>query len=150
MNGQERSFEQTDGITNLSQPWFGSFDVEKAMASDPSVAEVVVVPMTLHLDGQALSAFITLREGVAESEELKTALTRRVEEEIGLIGIPESSTSRPACPGHDQARSCAIFSKRWLRTNFAPEELAAAGQTGRAAIQLLLARQNHPIMKGTL
>ena len=150
MNGQERSFEQTDGITNLSQPWFGSFDVEKAMASDPSVAEVVVVPMTLHLDGQALSAFITLREGVAESEELKTALTHRVEEEIGLIGIPEKFYFAPRLPRTRSGKIMRDILQEMAENKLCTRELAAAGQTGRAAIRLLLARQNHPIMKGTL
>jgi acetyl-CoA synthetase len=89
MSDQERLIGQIDGVANLSFYRVGSSDVERAMASDPNVSEVVVVPMVLHLDGQALSAFVTLREGVAESEELKMALTNRVQEEIGPIGIPK-------------------------------------------------------------
>jgi acyl-coenzyme A synthetase/AMP-(fatty) acid ligase len=149
MNDQERSIE-TYGMASLSQHCFGSSDVERAMAGDPSVAEVVVVPNTLHLGGQALSAFITLREGVAESEELKTALTHRVQEEIGPFGIPEKFYFGPSLPRTRSGRIMRDIIQEMAENKLCTREFDAAGQPGRAAIRLLQARQNHPMMKGPI
>jgi len=48
--------------------------------------------------GQALYAFVTLAEGVPETEELKKELVMHVRKEIGPIAAPEAIQFAPALP----------------------------------------------------
>jgi acetyl-CoA synthetase len=55
----------------------------------PKVAEAAVCPMPHDIKGQALYAFVTLKEGILESEELKKELVTWVRKEIGPIATPD-------------------------------------------------------------
>jgi len=59
------------------------------LVSHAKVAEAAVAPMPHDIKGQALYAFVTLKEGVHESEELKKELAVHVRKEIGAIAVPD-------------------------------------------------------------
>ncbi|MHC4706316.1 MAG: acetate--CoA ligase [Planctomycetota bacterium] len=87
-----------DDVVNVSGHRIGTAEVESALVSHEKVAEAAVVPTPHEVKGQALYAFVTLREGVSESEELKKELILHVRKEIGPIAAPEAIQFAPALP----------------------------------------------------
>ena len=87
-----------DDVVNVSGHRIGTAEVESALVSHDKVAEAAVAPMPHEIKGQALYAFVTLRDGVSESEELKKELVLHVRKEIGPIAAPEVIQFAPALP----------------------------------------------------
>ena len=80
---------RVDDVVNVSGHRIGTAEVESALVSHPLVAEAAVAPMPHDIKGQALYAFVTLKDGVAESEELKKGIAAHVRKEIGAIAMPD-------------------------------------------------------------
>ena len=78
-----------DDVVNVSGHRIGTAEVESALVSHPKVAEAAVAPMPHDIKGQGLYAFVTLKEGVNESEELRKDLINHVRKEIGPIAAPD-------------------------------------------------------------
>ena len=64
-------------------------EVESALVEHPAVAEAAVVGKTHELKGQALAAFVTLRDGYKHSSALRDELRNFVGEKIGAIAKPD-------------------------------------------------------------
>ncbi|MBN1128530.1 MAG: acetate--CoA ligase [Chitinispirillaceae bacterium] len=78
-----------DDVVNVSGHRIGTAEVESALVSHPKVAEAAVTPMPHEIKGQGLYAFVTLVDGVKESDELKKELVNHVRKEIGPIAAPD-------------------------------------------------------------
>ena len=89
---------RVDDVVNVSGHRIGTAEVESALVSHPQVAEAAVAPMPHDIKGQALYAFVTLKDGVAESEELKKDLAAHVRKEIGAIAVPDKIQFAPGLP----------------------------------------------------
>jgi acetyl-CoA synthetase len=87
-----------DDVVNVSGHRIGTAEVESALVSHSKVAEAAVTPMPHEIKGQALYAFVTLKDGVKESDELKKELVMHVRKEIGPIAMPEVIQFAPALP----------------------------------------------------
>jgi acetyl-CoA synthetase len=87
-----------DDVVNVSGHRIGTAEVESALVSHSKVAEAAVVPMPHEIKGQALYAYVTLKQGFAESDELKSELVRHVRKEIGPIAAPEAIQFAPSLP----------------------------------------------------
>jgi acetyl-CoA synthetase len=87
-----------DDVVNVSGHRIGTAEVESALVSHPKVAEAAVTPIPHEIKGQGLYAYVTLKEGVQESEELKKELIQHVRKEIGPIAAPEAIQFAPALP----------------------------------------------------
>ncbi|MHC4109738.1 MAG: acetate--CoA ligase [Planctomycetota bacterium] len=87
-----------DDVVNVSGHRIGTAEVESALVSHAKVAEAAVTPMPHDIKGQALYAFVTLVNGVDESEDLKKELVLHVRKEIGPIATPEAIQFAPALP----------------------------------------------------
>jgi len=87
-----------DDVVNVSGHRIGTAEVESALVSHEKVAEAAVVPIPHEIKGQGLYAFVTLKEGVAESDELKGELVKHVRKEIGPIATPEAIQFAPSLP----------------------------------------------------
>ncbi len=87
-----------DDVVNVSGHRIGTAEVESALVSHAKVAEAAVTPMPHEIKGQALYAFVTLKEGVHESDDLKKELVLHVRKEIGPIAAPEVIQFAPALP----------------------------------------------------
>jgi acetyl-CoA synthetase len=87
-----------DDVVNVSGHRIGTAEVESALVSHVKVAEAAVTPMPHEIKGQALYAFVTLNEGVQESDELKKELVMHVRKEIGPIAAPDVIQFAPALP----------------------------------------------------
>ena len=89
---------RVDDVVNVSGHRIGTAEVESALVSHPQVAEAAVAPMPHDIKGQALYAFVTLKDGVTESEELKKDLAAHVRKEIGAIAMPDKIQFAPGLP----------------------------------------------------
>lgn len=89
---------RVDDVVNVSGHRIGTAEVESALVSHSKVAEAAVAPMPHDIKGQGLYAFVTLVEGVLESEDLKKELLQHVRKEIGPIAVPDKIQFTPALP----------------------------------------------------
>jgi acetyl-CoA synthetase len=87
-----------DDVVNVSGHRIGTAEVESALVSHPKVAEAAVTPMPHEIKGQGLYAFVTVKDGVLESEDLKKELAQHVRKEIGAIAVPEAIQFAPSLP----------------------------------------------------
>jgi len=89
---------RVDDVVNVSGHRIGTAEVESALVSHPKVAEAAVAPMPHDIKGQALYAFVTLKDGINESDELKKDLALHVRKEIGAIAVPDKIQFAPGLP----------------------------------------------------
>ncbi len=80
---------RVDDVVNISGHRIGTAEVESALVSYPKVSEAAVVGYPHDIKGQALYAYVTLKEGVMPSEEIKKDLVQHVRKEIGAIAQPD-------------------------------------------------------------
>ena len=80
---------RTDDVIKVSGHRIGSAEVESSLVSHKAVAEAAVVPYPHEIKGQAIYAFVVLKKGNKESEELKAELRNHVAKHIGPIARPE-------------------------------------------------------------
>jgi acetyl-CoA synthetase len=78
-----------DDVLNVSGHRIGTAEVESAIVSHPSVAEAAVVGRPDDLKGQALVCFVTLKNGVEATAELKEVIRAHVAREIGSLARPD-------------------------------------------------------------
>jgi acetyl-CoA synthetase len=80
---------RVDDVLNVAGHRIGTMEVESALVDHPAVAEAAVVGKSHELKGQALAAFVTLREGFRPNSELKDELREHVSKKIGAIARPD-------------------------------------------------------------
>jgi len=80
---------RVDDVLNVAGHRIGTMEVESALVEHPAVAEAAVVGRAHELKGQALAAFVTLREGFKHSADLRDELRNFVAEKIGAIAKPD-------------------------------------------------------------
>ena len=80
---------RVDDVLNVAGHRIGTMEVESALVEHPAVAEAAVVGKTHEIKGQALAAFVTLREGKRPSVELRDELRQFVCEKIGTLARPD-------------------------------------------------------------
>ncbi len=102
---------RVDDVMNVSGHRISTMEVESALVSHPAVAEAAVVGATDSLTGQAIVAFVTLRGGFEDSDELNAELRGHVATKIGPIAKPKSIIFTPDLP---KTRSGKIM-RRLLR-----------------------------------
>ena len=89
---------RVDDVVNVSGHRIGTAEVESALVSHAKVAEAAVAPMPHDIKGQGLYAFVTLKDGLDPSEELKKELALHVRKEIGPIAVPDKIQFAPGLP----------------------------------------------------
>jgi acetyl-CoA synthetase len=80
---------RVDDVLNVAGHRIGTMEVESALVDHPKVAEAAVVGRTHDIKGQALAAFVTVKEGVSASESLADDLKKHVAAKIGAIAKPD-------------------------------------------------------------
>jgi acetyl-CoA synthetase len=83
---------RVDDVINVAGHRIGTMEVESALVDHPSVAEAAVVGRAHEIKGQAIAAFVTLKEGAGQktgSKELIDALKEHVVKKIGAIARPD-------------------------------------------------------------
>ncbi len=80
---------RVDDVINVSGHRLGTAEIESALVEHQAVAEAAVIGKKHELKGQAVSAFVTLREGFTGSDELIAELKQLVVSKIGALARPE-------------------------------------------------------------
>jgi acetyl-CoA synthetase len=80
---------RVDDVLNVAGHRLGTAEVESALVDYPLVAEAAVVGRPHELKGQAVAAFVTLKEGTQPSEALANELKEHVVKKIGAIARPD-------------------------------------------------------------
>jgi acetyl-CoA synthetase len=80
---------RVDDVLNVAGHRIGTMEVESALVDHSDVAEAAVVGCTHKIKGQAVAAFVTIREGVSPSDELIEELKKHVVKKIGAIARPD-------------------------------------------------------------
>jgi acetyl-CoA synthetase len=96
----------------------GTAEIESALVAHDAVAEAAVVGMPHEVKGTGVAAFVTLRKGAEESEDLEKQLAEHVGKLIGKIARPDLLRFTDALP---KTRSGKIM-RRLLRDIAAGKE----------------------------
>jgi acetyl-CoA synthetase len=107
-----------DDVLNVAGHRLGTSEIESALVSHPSVAEAAVVGRPDEMKGQAVVAFVTLKETEHPDPELREKLRQHVAIAIGSIARPDDIRFAEALP---KTRSGKIM-RRLLK------EVAGGGQ----------------------
>ncbi len=80
---------RVDDVLNVSGHRIGTMEVESALVDHPDVAEAAVVGKSHDIKGQAIAAFVTLKEGIQPVPSLAGDLKEHVVKKIGHIARPD-------------------------------------------------------------
>ncbi len=80
---------RVDDVLNVAGHRIGTMEVESALVEHPAVAEAAVVGKAHELKGQAVCAFVTLRDGHTPSSALREELRNFVATKIGALARPD-------------------------------------------------------------
>ena len=81
---------RVDDVLSVAGHRIGTMEVESALVDHPSVAEAAVVGIAHEIKGQAIVAFVTLKEGQEPHRAREADLKEHVVKKIGAIARPES------------------------------------------------------------
>jgi len=87
-----------DDVIKVSGHRLGTMEIESSLVSHNAVTEAAVVGYPHEVKGEAIYAFVTLKEGVVKSNELKAELIAHVRNSIGPIAKPEKLQFADALP----------------------------------------------------
>jgi acetyl-CoA synthetase len=80
---------RVDDVINVAGHRIGTMEVESALVDHPNVAEAAVVGRAHEIKGQAIAAFVTLKEGKQGSTSVADELKDHVVRKIGAIARPD-------------------------------------------------------------
>ena len=80
---------RVDDVLNVAGHRVGTMEVESALVDHSDVAEAAVVGKPDEIKGQAITAFVTLKDGVNPTPSLADVLKKHVTKKIGAIARPE-------------------------------------------------------------
>jgi len=78
-----------DDVMNISGHRVSTMEVESALVEHPKVAEAAVIGKTHEIKGQAIAAFVTLKQGNSMTSELQNELKGFVANKIGALARPD-------------------------------------------------------------
>eukprot|EP00667_Euglena_gracilis_P004574 EG_transcript_4603 len=119
---------RVDDVLNVSGHRLGTAEIESAINSHPDIIESAVVGVPHDIKGVGIYAFVTARDGVDYTEQLKKEICATVRRIIGPIATPD--IIHPA-PGLPKTRSGKIM-RRILR-KIATNELDQLGDISTLA-----------------
>jgi acetyl-CoA synthetase len=80
---------RVDDVINVAGHRIGTMEVESALVDHSSVAEAAVVGRAHEIKGQAIAAFVTLKDGQQGSPHMVDVLKEHVVKKIGAIARPD-------------------------------------------------------------
>ncbi len=133
---------RVDDVMKISGHLIGTAEVESALDLHPAVAESAVVGYPHEIKGQGIYAYVTLKAGARQSDDLKKELVQHVRKTVGPIATPDVIQWAPGLP---KTRSGKIM-RRILR-KVAANELDNLGDTSTladpAVVEDLIANRAH-------
>ncbi|MEK7806722.1 MAG: acetate--CoA ligase, partial [Chloroflexota bacterium] len=80
---------RVDDVINVSAHRISTMEVESALVDNPKVAEAACIGKVHEIKGQAIVAFVTLKDGVAGSDAVAAELKQHVATKIGSMARPD-------------------------------------------------------------
>lgn len=80
---------RVDDVMNVAGHRISTMEVESALVDHPAVAEAAVIGKSHDIKGQAIAAFVTIREGYEATAALADELKKHVAQKIGPIARPD-------------------------------------------------------------
>src|SRR5216684_1186783 len=80
---------RVDDVMNVSGHRVSTMEVESALVDHPLVAEAAVIGRPHEIKGQAIAAFVTIKDGTKPSKELMEELKGHVAKKIGALARPD-------------------------------------------------------------
>ncbi|MGN7357649.1 acetate--CoA ligase [Paenibacillus sp. SAF-054] len=102
-----------DDVINSSGERIGPFEVESKLVEHPAVAEAGVIGKPDATRGEIIKAFIALREGFEESEELKNEIYKFVKEGLSAHAAPREIEFRDKLPKTRSGKIMRRVLKAW-------------------------------------
>ena len=115
---------RVDDVLNVSGHRMGTAEIESALVAHSTVCEAAVVGYPHEIKGQGIYCYVTLQDGVVDSNELLQELRQWVRAEIGPIASPDLIQFAPNLP---KTRSGKIM-RRILR-KIAANDFSELGDT---------------------
>jgi acetyl-CoA synthetase len=109
---------RVDDVVNVSGHRLSTAEIEAALIEHHSIAEAAVVGVADELTGQAVNAFVAIKDGNEAGEALRKEFTMQVRKSIGPFAAPKAIYVVPDLP---KTRSGKIM-RRILRKILAGEE----------------------------
>ncbi|WP_258358650.1 acetate--CoA ligase [Moorella sulfitireducens (nom. illeg.)] len=81
---------RVDDVINVSGHRIGTMEVESALVDHPGVAEAAVISRKDDIKGQAIVAFVTVKDGIEATPDLARELKEHVVQKIGALARPEA------------------------------------------------------------
>jgi acetyl-CoA synthetase len=119
---------RVDDVLIVSGHNLGTAELESALVLHDAVAEAAIVGYPHDIKGQGIYAYVTLKQGVEPSDELRKELVKLVRTEIGPIATPDIIQWAPGLP---KTRSGKIM-RRILR-KIAANQMDSLGDTSTLA-----------------
>ncbi len=110
---------RVDDVLNVSGHRIGTAEIESAIGHHPLVAEVAVVGRPDEIKGEAIFAYVVLKDDKKAGQDLIKDINNVVRKEIGPIAKPDNLTFVPGLP---KTRSGKIM-RRLLRSLAKGEEI---------------------------
>jgi acetyl-CoA synthetase len=110
---------RADDVLSVAGHRIATADVESAVVSHPSCGEAAVIGKPDEIKGEAIKAFVVLRDGFTASDDLRKAIVEHVRYHLGPIGTPAELEFVPKLP---KTRSGKIM-RRLLKAQEAGLEL---------------------------
>ncbi len=89
---------RSDDVIKVSGYRLGTAEIESALVSHSKVVEAAVIPLPHKLKGNAIHAFVILKNGVTPNRELENELKNHVAKMMGPIARPEEILFTEALP----------------------------------------------------
>lgn len=89
---------RVDDVIKVSGYRLGTAEIESALVSHNAVAEAAAIGLPHELKGNAIHAYVILKQGHNPSDELKNSLSDHVRSELGPIAKPEEITFVDSLP----------------------------------------------------
>lgn len=119
---------RVDDVINVAGHRMGTAEVESSLVGHTDVAEAAVVGYPHNIKGQGIYAYVTLNDGVADTEALRKELIQWVRKDLGAIAAPDLVQWAPGLP---KTRSGKIM-RRVLR-KIAANEVDELGDSSTLA-----------------
>lgn len=117
-----------DDVINVSGHRLGTAEIESVLVAHPDVTEAAVVGVPHSIKGQAIYAYVTLKENIRESTALLKELQEYVKKHIGPIAAPDRIQYAQGLP---KTRSGKIM--RRVLKKIAADETGDFGDTSALA-----------------
>ncbi|KKB37119.1 acetate--CoA ligase [Bacillus thermotolerans] len=104
---------RVDDVINTSGERVGPFEVESKLVEHPAVAEAGVIGVPDPMRGEVIKAFITLRPGYEESEELLEEIRQFVKTRLAAHAAPRQFEVRDSMPKTRSGKIMRRVLKAW-------------------------------------